>query len=373
MPKPTTENSFSFKTNKTKLTSIANRPVMTLISLGKGISGEKNIASEEKLHIEILKELNIHNPSSNTILVAGLLKRWNFWEMIQEVRDDELARRLSDIPKDITEEKLAPLLAEKFSDIARSMEKKYIKKIDNYLQENKEALRDISFPVEVMPWSRREKLDNFIKKLPDEKKFDENSESVNFIETTTKRFLNNKQTTLDIAKNRLTKAMPQFAMLNFEKVVDCACRNYILEEYEYFANLKNFSIFYNGSIPALNPILKDKNNNLHWHTYNFQQTKSLHDEQKSTSVLMHKETPSPISRKAPDESKLSGNRLTLFSPIKTVSERKEPSRTFLDRLSPRSSDRMQTFLERYLNNLSPTSKELADRKIEELSTMLSMG
>lgn len=352
---PTDNNAFFFKINQVKFANITNQDVMTCISLGKGINADKNIASEEELHVEFLKQLNKHHPLSNTILVAGLLKRWNFWELIREISDDELARRLDDIPKEINEKELAVLLAEKFTDIAISLEKKYIQTLENHLQENKDTLKDISFPFKILSWSQREKFPNFTKKSPDEKKIPENLESKKFIEATIKRFLQNKQTSLDIAKERLTEILPQLANLNFNELVKHACEAFIREEYEYFSSLRNTQLFYNGHIPALNPILKDNNNNLTWHTYHFKPTKNFQEELKTTLA----------------ESKPMENPLRLFS--HNSSEAKDS--TFIDTsaLTPRSSKSFTTLFKQFLNNPSTATKELANRKIEEASRLLSMG
>lgn len=362
-------NAFFFKINQTKFANIAGQNVMTCISLGKGINAEKNIASEEELHIEFLKQLNKHHPFSDTILVGGSLARWNFWEMIREIDDNELAHILKDIPKNTNEKELATKLAEKFSYIATSLEGKYIQKLENYLQENKEALRDISFRsrFKILPWDQREKYANFTKKLSDEEKIPKSNESKKFIEDTIKRFLQNKEKHLIIAKERLTKVIPELVNLNFDKLVNRACKEFIREEYEYFSSLSNTQLFYNGLIPAFNPILKGKNNNVTWHTYQFKHGKKPQEELKiTTSSLIHKKLSlPPLNQALPSESKFNGDFLEL----------KEPSPTFIDTsmLSPRSSKRLKTFFDHYINNLTSASKELIDRKIEEATTFLSMN
>lgn len=362
---PTNKNAFFFKINQIKFANITNQDVMTCISLGKGINGDKNIASDEELHVEFLKQLNKHQPSSDTILVGGLLARWNFWEMMREISDDELARRLEDIPKNVDEKKLSLLLAEKFSDIAVSLEEKYIQKLMHHLQENKEA-QGLSFPFKVMPWNQRENFTNFTKQPANENKIPESNESETFINDTIKQFLQDKQTRLDTAKKRLTKVLPEIANLNFDKLVKHSCEAFILEEYEYFSRLRDTQLFYNGHIPALNPILRDHNNNVYWHNYNFKQRKNLQKEFKTTTSFIEEQL-------CLSESKPTENPLTLFT--NNSPELKEPTTLFINTgvLSPTSRNRLQKFFESYLNNQSPTTKELADRKIEEASRLLSIN
>lgn len=359
------KNAFFFKINQVKFANIADQDVMTCISLGKGINGDKNIASEEELHVEFLKQLNKHQPSSDTILIGGLLARWNFWEMMREISDDELSYRLKDIPNDVDEKELSRELAEKFSDIAVSLEKKYIQKLENYLKENKEA-QALSFPFKIMPWNQRENFINFTKQSANENKTPESTESETFINDTIKQFLQDKQIRLEIAEKRLTKALPELTHLNFDKLVKQSCRSFILEEYEYFSRLRNTQLFYNGHIPALNPILKDHNNNVYWHTYNFKRRKNFQKEFKTTTPFIEEQLSLP-------ESKPTENTLTVLTD--TSSERKEPTTLFIntDMLSPKTLRRLQTFFKSYLNNQSSTTKELADQKIEEVSRLLSMG
>lgn len=389
MPEKNTKNNIAFKINRTKAVSnITNKHVVTLISVGKGINGEKKIASEGELHIELLKQLNKHHPSKNIILVAGLLKRWNFWEMISEVSDEELARRLSDIPKDLDEKSLAPLLATKFVDIATSLETKYIQTLETHLQKNNTALKDISFPFKIARWDQRENFKNCDEKPYDVNSFIEDPESLKLIEATITRFLQNKKLELDTAKERLIKVQPQLADLNFQKLVDYACLQYILEEYEYFAKLKNTEVFYNGNIPpALSPIFEDNRKNIHWRTYGFKQTKNALEEKKTPTFQLIKAKSSSYVDEINSqhhESKLNSfaeKRLKLFSFIRTAPEKKSKTDSPLEMkhppklidtssLSPRSSACMMAFFNLYSKMPPSAEKERAKQKIEEATALL---
>jgi hypothetical protein len=387
MPGNNQKNAIAFKINRTKpISNISHRHVITLISVGKGINGERKIASEEELHVELLKQLDKHPPSMNIILVAGLLKRWNFWEMLPAISDEELARRLNDLPTNMTEEKLAPILAEKLTDIATSMEKKYVEDLDSHLEIYAKKL-NISFPYKVTRWNQREHFDNCSKNAFDTNIFLDNPQSLKLIEATIARFLQNKKGDLETAKERLTKAVPQFSTLNFKKLVDLSCLAYLLEEYEYFARLKNTEVFYNGNIPpALDPIFQDTSKDLYWRNYSFKQAKILPEDHKKNSRLTRAKSSSYVDElnSQYDNAKLTSlaaKRLKLFSFLKGTPDIKsnteddsannEQDQVFdTSNLSPKSSRCMMEFFKLYSKKPASPIKELAKQKIEEATALL---
>lgn len=457
---------------------IHKKHIITLVSIGNGINGAKWVAPEEELHIKLLEQVNEYNPKFNIILVAGLLKRRNYWEMVEQLSDDALAERLRDIPKDIDEKKLASLLAEKFIDIAENLEAKYIRTLKKHFRKNKEIINKLagynhisilkndepipedikphtlvaqredkqlsvywtdnkklvkkSFPngevqdiltkldkagkssddvfliqdiiskyrpapmgleFKIATWNQRHHYDNYDKKSPRADAPIETPAYRKKIIATKSRFLNNKKPALSAAKERMIKAQPLLAGLDFNKITDQACLQYILEEYYYFDKLSHTEVLHNGKIPqALEPIFEDPSKDLYWRDFSFKQTKNVLPESKGTEKPLTRARSTSFidslsSERNEEKSSLCiDKRLKFFSlSIKTTPEEKsksEPSSSLeikhqeppieAGNLSPKSSERMMYFFTVISQSPPSAEKDLAMKKIEEAAALVTM-
>lgn len=383
------KNNITLKINRIKpFANMDKKHVITLVSVGNGINGAKWIAPEEELHVELMKQLNEHHPKLNIILVAGLLKRWNYWEMISHLSDEALIARLQDIPKDIDEKNLASILAEKFADIAKNLEEKYIKTLENHLDHHQKTIKSMKLPFKIASWEQRTHFDNCDKKSSPQSHIHETDDFMRKIESTKSRFLQNKKADLDKAKARMIIAQPALANLDFKKITDQACLQYILEEYYYFARLSHTEVLYPGKIPsALEPVFKESGKDLYWRDFSFKEAKNTLTEAKQPEETLTRARSSSflesMSRQhnEPKTGSLAERRLKFLLSIQTTSTKKTNSDTPLEakhpaqlmdlkNLSPQSSKRMMTFIDLFSKSPPSAEKELAMKKIEEATALL---
>lgn len=375
MPKKTIKikDNLTFKLNETKpVSNISGKYVVAGVSLGNGINGAKWIAPDEELHLALLKELNEYQPKLYIILTGGSLARWNYWEMIKELSDETLIDLLKDIPKDIDEKNLAFLLAKKFINVAKNNEEKYIRVLENYLDKNKKTIEKINSPFKIVRWDERATCDNYDEKSFSKNKSDQPDDFMEKIETTKSRFLQHKKQILNKAKERMIKAQPHLASINFKKLTDETCLQYILEEYNYFNYLRHTEILYPGKIlPVLEPAFKEESNDLYWRDFSFKKIKSALPELKET------EEPLTRAKSASCIDSLS-HRRNETNPKKNLksdatSLENKYSGTVIDtsNLSPKSSSRMMHFFTLLSKSPPSDEKELALKKIEEATALLT--
>ncbi|MDA8561739.1 hypothetical protein N9L02_01330 [Gammaproteobacteria bacterium] len=360
--------------------NIVGKNVITLISLGSGLNGSKSISSEGNLHLELLNHLNKFSPKLNIILVAGALKRWNYWEILEHITDIQLKKTLSDIPKDIKEKKLACILAEKFSDIAAKLEAEYINEIDTYLNSHPEDIKKLTFKYKITAWNQKHLYNNITKQDPQAIKFMESPEFIEKMKETKTRFLQNKKSLLDKAQDRIKQAQPNLASIDFKKVTDEACLQYLLEEYVYFAKLNNTEIYYTGKIPpAIKPIFEIADKDIFWREIHFKlrkknNTAKTSQEEKLNAVELNNNSSDTtiINTLTSFFSKRNMCKLQIEEKSQTdVEHRKSESMPIpIQQLSPKISKQINTLIHLFSTTPPSEEKKLAAKKLEEATSLL---
>lgn len=347
----------------------AEKDTMVLISMLKSVSGSKK-PTNEIIHAEFIKELVKYNPDV-FVLLAGLLKRWNYWEMVRELTDKELIEYLADIPAGIKEEELCVILAKKFLPLAKKLEQESIVKLKRHLKKlNLDHIR-------VYTWDERHKFKNYHAENKEPKPIEFNMED---FKTTKKEFLENKTSLLKKTQNRMINAQPNLKHINFNKLDYYCCYHLQREEFDYCNDISLVEMLYRGQAPAiLKPIFSDKNR--HWHPFSYKESVIKESKNKlvrSQSIPLIKINPHSLAER----------RLKFFTPLKISNEPENEKNSdqsaltlevkhsypLLDKntLSPKTEHKMKTLIELLSKSPPSEKKELVMLKLEEITRLLTV-
>lgn len=242
-----------------------NDQYVELLISNQGIgSGKKNVDEGELIAetLRALQKIKYLNPKCVYIHVAaGNLARWNFWEIINSISDDELKVLLADIPDNIGKNEFVNFMAEKLSQFAEKIGTKYIEGIQTYLEKNASKIK---LPFEIKAWSTRENNLNYNKDLPIKISTEESPEFSESVNKTRSNFLIKKDPLLIASAEKIVRCQPKLAHLPFHQITDAqqkfliaelSCNQYIGEECKYYERVKNTRVIHKGKItPALDMV-----------------------------------------------------------------------------------------------------------------------
>lgn len=393
---PKTTPHVIIKMDRTKsIIQMKKHYIMCAVSVGHGLNDHgKKQTPEEELHVQLMLTVGNHFPHHYMILAGGSLQRWNVWDMIKELSDEELAQRLLALtPAWLTteaaekkisrEEATVCFFANAFSDIAEHHEKNYIDRIEKHFDEVKlednrqlekieqkdsgqvkqyllkkhvqtnkgEAKTMPIMPVSVLGWKTGFSFENYDKNLStpitDEKDFEEK------LKLTKERLLKNKKPLLASTMERLIKANPLIGEMAVDDIAHYAIKHYLLEEYHYFEHLKQTEVLYPIASPPLLQRIFDTRTDLIWRSYSITEKEKKIEEKpsKSTTKKMLPTLLQDASSLLNDNEHLSLRRSQSASMVDSLARIKD-NRTRRQQLAP-----LKTRNDNKLNSLSDKKNE----------------
>lgn len=298
---------------------------------------------------------------------------------------DALKKCLENTPNDFDEEKFADI-----TDILGTKDfyklKRYFTKILNIPIEK----------IEIKRWDERYTTENYNDKI-------EVDPTIKYLEETKKRFLSNKTYSFESANNRIKKAQPELGSF-LDKVPSISSEHFIRAEYKYIKRLQNTDFTYPASCPkALESIFAQNNNcwreaditsrimgKQHREMKKLKKMIALTKDDKPINVnsFFTSLTPSRLCRTQSSSAletissqTLASRRAKLLPPLDTknlINENDLKTNSYNNifinagKLSPKSAERLITFLNLYTQSPPSPEKEEALRKLEEANALLTV-